>query len=63
MRYSIPCFFALCIEKAAGLSVMRTVIAAYIFPASIASIIDWKFEPLPEARTAIFSSGIWTSPL
>lgn len=43
------CFFALSIAYADGLSVISISISAFINLLSIALIIDWKFEPLPEA--------------
>jgi hypothetical protein len=59
-RESIPCFSALSLAKAEGLSVMRTAISAFSFPALIASMIDWRFDPLPEARTPILRVEIVT---
>jgi hypothetical protein len=41
------------IAYASGLSVMRATQVAGIFPSCIASITAWKFEPLPDASTAM----------
>src|SRR5665647_1928303 len=49
----ISAFFARSMAYAFGLSVIKAVHSAGIFPDWMASITAWKFEPLPEARTAI----------
>jgi hypothetical protein len=60
-RCSILCFLALCPANAEGLSVIRTAISTESFPSLTAFTIDWKFEPLPEARTPILRAAIVTS--
>lgn len=49
--------------NAEGLSVIKTAISALSVFFLIASIIDWKFDPLPEARTPILSVEISSSGL
>src|SRR5665647_1560221 len=46
-------FFARSIAYALGLSVIRAAHSAGIFPVWMASITAWKFDPLPDASTAI----------
>src|SRR5512137_757757 len=46
-------FFARSMAYAFALSVIRAAQVAGIFPSCMASITAWKFEPLPDARTAI----------
>lgn len=55
------CFFALSIANAEGLSVTRIAISAFRLLLLIASMIDWKFEPLPDARTPTLKTEMGTS--
>lgn len=57
----MPCFFALSIANAEGLSVTKKAISALRVLLLTASMIDWKFDPLPDARTPILKIEIYSS--